>query len=337
MPIGTGGVKLEDRVLDLGLNVLDTETTHIHVCSAQPTSYSDTLTKTLGNKNWGAGNAFGAPGAWASGRKTSSVAITDGSITTSGTVACWAAVDATNTRLHAAGDLSGGGVVTAGQAFSLASFDVQMVKAAAAGGAAQVTTWDTVKKGTHINLSAAVISNQHAQGSTTGLVNECVFSTTSKADGSGKFYVELNSQYLDNVWLMGLCDSTFITNSDVNGETVGDAANSFGWRGDGSGTLQNAFNRDNLPNLVGVPSANQTMQMAIDMVARKMWIGLNNNYDIGNPAAGTGQTFSWISPFTLFICFSPHTAGGYEAIIRCNTLGGQVYAPPAGFSTWDAN
>jgi len=141
MPIGTGGVKLEDRVLDLGLNVLDTETTHIHVCSAQPTSYSDLLTKTLGNKNWGAGNAFGVPGAWTSGRKTSSVAITDGSITTSGTVACWAAADATNTRLHAAGDLSGGGAVTAGQAFSLASFDVQMARAAVSGDSAAATAF----------------------------------------------------------------------------------------------------------------------------------------------------------------------------------------------------
>jgi hypothetical protein len=135
MAIGTGGVKLEDRVLDLGLNVLDTESTHIYVCSQQPTTFAEaTTTYARGFKNFGAGNAFGAPGAWASGRKTSSVAITDGTITTTGTVACWAAVDATNSRLHAAGDLTGGGAVTAAQSFSLGTFDVQMQRSAVAAG-----------------------------------------------------------------------------------------------------------------------------------------------------------------------------------------------------------
>src|SRR6516165_11392663 len=130
MTIGTGGVKLEDRVLDLGLNVLDTEATHIYVKSQQPTTYAEaTTTYVCGYKNFGAGAGFGSPGAWTSGRKVSSVAITDGTITTTGTVACWSAVDAANSRLHAAGDLTGGGAVTAGQAFSLTSFDVQMMRA----------------------------------------------------------------------------------------------------------------------------------------------------------------------------------------------------------------
>ena len=136
MTIGTGGVKLEDRVLDLGLNVLDTEATHIFVNSQQPTTFTQAVaTYGLGYKSFGAGSAFGAPGAWTSGRKTSSVAITDGTITTAGTVACWSAVDNTNSRLLAAGDLTGGGAVTAGQSFSLGSFDVQMQKAGMAAGA----------------------------------------------------------------------------------------------------------------------------------------------------------------------------------------------------------
>jgi hypothetical protein len=133
MAIGTGGVKLEDRVLDLGLNVLDTEATHIFVNSQQPTTFTQAVaTYGLGYKAFGAGSAFGAPGAWTNGRKTSSVAITDGTITTTGTVACWSAVDNTNSRLLAAGDLTGGGAVTVGQSFSLGSFDVQMQRATVA-------------------------------------------------------------------------------------------------------------------------------------------------------------------------------------------------------------
>ena len=78
---------LEDRVLDLGLNVLDTETSSISVCSSEPTTIAIAATSgLLGYKGWGAGNAFGAPAAGSpNGRKVTSVAITDGTITTSGT------------------------------------------------------------------------------------------------------------------------------------------------------------------------------------------------------------------------------------------------------------
>jgi hypothetical protein len=119
-----------DRVLDFGLNVLDTESTHIHVCSAGTiASYSDVTTLTLGNKNFGAGNAFGSPAAGSpSGRIVNSVAITDGTITTAGTVGQWAAVDATNSRLHAVGALTGGAAVTVGQTFSLTSFAIHLNK-----------------------------------------------------------------------------------------------------------------------------------------------------------------------------------------------------------------
>jgi hypothetical protein len=55
---------LQSRVLDLGLNVLDTETTHLYLCSQEPTTYTEaTSTYALGNNNFGAGGAFGAPAA----------------------------------------------------------------------------------------------------------------------------------------------------------------------------------------------------------------------------------------------------------------------------------
>jgi hypothetical protein len=119
---------LADRVLDLGLNVLDTEATHLHVLSAGTlAAYADVTSLTLGNKNFGAGNAFGSPAADSTtGRKVTSVAITDGTITTTGTVAQWAAVDATNSRLLAQGPLTGGKAVTAGQTFTLGAIPIQI-------------------------------------------------------------------------------------------------------------------------------------------------------------------------------------------------------------------
>ena len=119
---------LSDRVLDLGLNVLDTEASHIHLCSQDPTTYTEaSSTYSLGNKNFGAGAAFGSPAAASpNGRKVTSTAITDGSVTATGSAAKWAAVDATNTRLLANGSLAASQTVTSGNTFSLASFDIRI-------------------------------------------------------------------------------------------------------------------------------------------------------------------------------------------------------------------
>jgi hypothetical protein len=117
---------LEDRVLDLGLNVLDAETTTISVCSSEPTTIAIAATSgLLGFKSGAAGAMFGAPSAGApNGRQVASVAISDGTITTSGTASWWAAYAAGT--LHAHGTLSGSQVVTAGNTFTLASFTIKI-------------------------------------------------------------------------------------------------------------------------------------------------------------------------------------------------------------------
>lgn len=124
---GTATVLLGDYTLDNGLNPLDTACDKIFVCAASPTSYSDATsgTNSLGSKNWGAGAAFGAPAArTGGGRQITSNAITDGSISTAGTVAFWAAVDSANSRLLASGSLTGGKAVTVGQVFTLSAFTI---------------------------------------------------------------------------------------------------------------------------------------------------------------------------------------------------------------------
>lgn len=117
---------LEDRVLDFGLNVLDTETSYLSICSSEPTTIAGAATTyLLGFKSWGAGSAFGSPAAGSpNGRKVSSVQITDGTITTSGTASWWAAYAAGT--LHAHGTLQAAQVVTAGNQFTLASFDIRI-------------------------------------------------------------------------------------------------------------------------------------------------------------------------------------------------------------------
>jgi hypothetical protein len=120
---------LADRVLDLGLNVPDTEATRLDICSQEPTTYAEaTSTYTLGNKT---SLSIGAPGARTpTGRKVTVAAFTDGTVTATGTATHWAIVDTTNSRLLATGTLSASQVVTNGNAFSLGAFDLGIPGAA---------------------------------------------------------------------------------------------------------------------------------------------------------------------------------------------------------------
>jgi hypothetical protein len=82
---------LNDRVLDNGLTVLDTEVTGIHYCSALPTDYANVATVTLGNKT---GISVGSPAARSpTGRKVTVAAVTNGSATASGTITHYALVE----------------------------------------------------------------------------------------------------------------------------------------------------------------------------------------------------------------------------------------------------
>lgn len=119
--------KVEDVILDSGLTTLDTLTSHIFICSSEPTTYAQASTTfLLGQKSWGAGAAFGAPAASTgpTGRGVSSVAITDGTVTTSGTASWWAACGTAS--LHAHGLISTPQAVTSGNTFSLATFDIKL-------------------------------------------------------------------------------------------------------------------------------------------------------------------------------------------------------------------
>jgi hypothetical protein len=118
---------LNDRVLDFGLDVLNTEADRIDICSQEPATYTEaTSTYSLGFKDHGSpGSAFGSPtDRTPSGRKVSSTAVTDGEVTATDDATHWAVSDVGNTRLLAANSLAASQAVTDGNAWSLPSFDI---------------------------------------------------------------------------------------------------------------------------------------------------------------------------------------------------------------------
>lgn len=114
---------IADRVFDNGLTVLDTEANKIVVTSQEATTYAEAnATYALGNST---SLSIGAPADRSGGgREVTASAITDGSITGTGTVTHYAIIDTTNSRLLVTGSLSASQSVTSGNTFSLASFTV---------------------------------------------------------------------------------------------------------------------------------------------------------------------------------------------------------------------
>lgn len=114
---------LGDRVFDNGLTVLDTEANAIHITSQEATTYTEaTSTYTLGNST---SLSIGAPAdRTGGGREVTAAAISDGSVTGTGTATHYAVVDTVNSRLLATGSLSVSQAVTTGNTFSLGSFTI---------------------------------------------------------------------------------------------------------------------------------------------------------------------------------------------------------------------
>ena len=118
-----------DRCLDAALQVLTSEVNRLDICSSEPTTYTQaTSTYTLGNKT---SPTVGSPAdASPNGRKVTVSAITNGTVTGTGTAGYWALVDTSNSRLLAAGPLSATQAVTSGNTFMLTAFDVRIPDAA---------------------------------------------------------------------------------------------------------------------------------------------------------------------------------------------------------------
>ena|SRR5262245_38383459 len=116
-----------DYGLDNGLNAIKNFADKIYICTTDPLTFTDAVsTYALGNKSFGVGGCFGVPAtASPNGRQISSIAITDGQVTGTGTAAKWAVVDSVNSRLLANGSLAASQAVTNGNTFTLASFNIR--------------------------------------------------------------------------------------------------------------------------------------------------------------------------------------------------------------------
>lgn len=114
---------LADRVFDSGLGILNSEVNRLDICSQEPTTYTEaTSTYTLGNKT--SPTVSSPADRSGGGREVTVSAISDGSVTATGTATHFALVDTNNSRLLVAGALDSSESVTNGNTFTLTSFKV---------------------------------------------------------------------------------------------------------------------------------------------------------------------------------------------------------------------
>lgn len=112
---------IADYIFDLALSELDTATSTLHICSSEPANYAGIAAVQLGTKT---SLSIGAPADRSpNGRKVTVAAITDGTVSASGTATHWA-ISKSGTTLMASGALSSSQAVTNGNVFTLAAFDI---------------------------------------------------------------------------------------------------------------------------------------------------------------------------------------------------------------------
>jgi hypothetical protein len=111
--------------LDNGLLGLKANGTDIYICSQEPVDYaSATTTYALGHQTFGAGLVFTGPtNRTPNGRQITTVAVTSGNVTGTGTASRWAIVDSVNQLLLIDNDLASPQAVTAGNVFSIPAFN----------------------------------------------------------------------------------------------------------------------------------------------------------------------------------------------------------------------
>jgi hypothetical protein len=105
-----------NRILDEGLNKFNAEATHIHVCSAEPASFAEVSSLSLGNK--ASPEISVSEDRENGGRQVRISAITDGSITSTGTISHFAIIDNNNSRLLATGSLDSAKSVVIGDTWT---------------------------------------------------------------------------------------------------------------------------------------------------------------------------------------------------------------------------
>lgn len=117
---------ITDTALDALLNAIQDYATRLDICTQEPTTYGEATTEDAYSCGYKTGISISEPSdATGGGRKITISAITDGTVSCTGTVTAthWALTNGSDT-LYATGSLASSQQVTDGNTFTLTAFDI---------------------------------------------------------------------------------------------------------------------------------------------------------------------------------------------------------------------
>ena len=158
----------------------------------------------------------------------------------------------------------------------------------------------------------------------------------SVSHNSGKYYVEfLITGTVNNAgMIVGLADTTFVAANQY----LGSNGISVGYQLAGAEYATTGFSIINAAQIS--PVSNDVWAIAVDFTAGKAWIGRNSVWLSGDPASGTGQFITMTGAPALGAALFPGMTfygPGNGVWTLQPTAASQKYAPPSGFSAWDAS
>lgn len=125
-------MNLHSRVLDYGLSIITSEADTFVICTQEPTTYDEAwLTEVeggfkIGHKQTYPDPLYDSPEDSDLGRKVVVLEFIDGEVLANAVAAYWAVLDTINERLLASGPLYGEVSVTNGEAFEIATCDIEI-------------------------------------------------------------------------------------------------------------------------------------------------------------------------------------------------------------------
>ena len=198
------------------------------------------------------------------------------------------------------------------------STQVQRDYAASGGGG---TTWNPSAAGTYISL---LTSNTVASSTTTSTFTS-VRGTSGKS--SGKYYFEVVADTAP--------DSNDVIVGIQTAETAGGSGmdnfnptSTYVHRYDG-GFASGIFTSLGYGGY-GSLTAGDVIQVAVDATAGKVWIGRNNTFWTGDPAAGTGGAATWTPGPVIYPAVAIYNTAARLRLVPSST----TYTPPSGFTVW---
>lgn len=116
---------VNNKIYDDGLNTVVNDTTHLYICSQEPSTYTEAVsTYALGVK--ATPTVTGPSDRTGGGRVVTIAAITDGTCTEDGTATHYAVVDSTNSRLLFSTTLSTSATVQDTLVFTLTELTIEI-------------------------------------------------------------------------------------------------------------------------------------------------------------------------------------------------------------------